>query len=298
MTSTSGTSLDTPSILSPRQQAALLRFRDILPQMREQWLLKRHFPYFVIDSFLPAEFAEAIHQSYPPPDELGWDRTTYTHQRRKFTLTSGFPPPIKEFFDLTAHSDFRALISQATDVENVLDDPDLVGGGLHQILRGGFLDVHVDFNFHPRTKLHRRMNLLIYMNKEWRESYQGSLELWNMQTRQQIETVAPIFNRAVMFETNEVSYHGHPKPLDCPQNVTRKSLAIYYYTADRESSATATEHNTLYKQTTGASGYAKTAMSSATAIAERMRDEGIASVGATMAGKIARRLRKLPPENK
>ena len=183
-------------------------------------------------------------------------------------------------------------------MENVLDDPDLVGGGLHQILRGGFLDVHVDFNFHPRTKLHRRMNLLIYMNKEWRESYQGSLELWNMQTRQQIETVAPIFNRAVMFETNEVSYHGHPKPLDCPQNVTRKSLAIYYYTADRESSATATEHNTLYKQTTGASGYAKTAMSSATAIAERVRDEGIASVGATMAGKIARRLRKLPPENK
>ncbi len=87
------------------------------------------------------------------------------------------------------------LVSDIVGIAGLLHDPALVGGGLHQILPGGFLDVHTDYNFHPQTKLHRRLNLLLYMNKDWKREYEGYLELWDMDAKKQIEDIAPAFNR-------------------------------------------------------------------------------------------------------
>ncbi len=275
------------------------RLRASLSELRRQWVAPgKPFPYLYVDEFLPAEFAEEILAVYPPPSIPGWSRATYTHQRKKFTMTSGFPEPIERFFALTASREFRDLVSEVTGIPELLHDPELVGGGLHQILRGGFLDVHVDYNFHPRTKLHRRLNLLLYLNKGWKPEYAGYLELWHLPAKRQVERIAPLFNRAVMFETSEVSYHGHPRPLDCPQNVTRKSLAIYYYTMERSPSAIAPEHNTLYKQTTGARGYAKIFVSAAVAAVERGRQQGLGALGRHVIRKAYRRARGLPPENR
>lgn len=265
--------------------------------LRAEWHAPKPFPYVIIDDFLPATFAQQIHAVYPAPDEQGWDTTVYTHQKKKFTRTSGFPSPIDQFFALTATAAFRELISSFTGIPKILDDPDLVGGGLHQTMRGGFLDIHVDFNFHPNNKLHRRMNLLLYMNQDWRPEYEGYLQLWDMASRCQVENVAPIFNRAVLFETSEVSFHGHPRPLNTPPGVTRKSLAIYYYTEERERTTVAPEHNTMYKQTTGLSGYVKTGVSSMEAAVQRLREQGLWALGKTLAKQVGRRVRNLPPEN-
>ena len=188
------------------------------------------------DDFLPPDLAETVLTAYPTPNVETWDRTTYTHLRKKFTLTKNFPTPIDELFAWTASARFLELVSEVTGIPRLLADPVLLGGGLHQIARGGFLDVHVDFNFHPRTKLHRRLNLLLYMNRDWKPEYQGYLELWDMRERRLLEAISPDFNRLVLFETNEVSFHGHPQLLETPPGLTRKSLAVYYYTERRVAS--------------------------------------------------------------
>jgi hypothetical protein len=286
----------TPDPLAQWRSATLDRLRARVPALRAAWQKAQPFHYLVADDFLPADFADAIHASYPRAEIEGWDKTTYIHQKKKLTMQSGFPAPVQLFFDLSASAELRALLSDISGVPKLIADPELVGGGLHQIMRGGFLDVHVDYNFHPRTKLHRRLNLLVYMNKDWQREYEGRLELWDLAANRQLEDVEPIFNRAVMFETNEISYHGHPRPLATPPEVTRRSLALYYYTAER--AEIAPEHNTLYRQTTGAAGYLKTAISSAESVVERLRVQGPRTLAKELGRKLSRRLRGLPPENR
>lgn len=276
----------------------LERLSGRLADLKVEWSGTKPFRYLVMDDFLPLEFAEEIFNAYPQPDPRTWDATTYIHQRKKFTQTKDFPGPIAAFFELTACEGFRNLISTITGVEKLIDDPDLVGGGLHQITHGGFLDVHVDYNLHPYTKLYRRLNLLLYMNKNWKPEYKGYFELWDLEADRQLEHVAPIFNRAVLFETNEISYHGHPRPLEAPENLTRKSLAIYYYTKDHDQSVVAPEHNTLYRQTTGISGYLKTTASAARAVEERIAGQGPIKLSKDLARRTYRYLQRLPPENK
>jgi hypothetical protein len=288
---------DSAAGLKSDLESVLTGLGSRLPLMRSQWAAAQPFHYVIIDDFLPNGMAAEIHAAYPPAVIDGWDNATYTHQKKKLTMRSGFAPPIDRFFHLCATTQFRDLLTDITAIPHLLDDPELVGGGLHQIVRGGFLDLHVDYNFHPHTKLHRRLNLLVYMNKEWRPEYQGYLELWDWtQQKRQLESVAPLFNRAVLFETNEISVHGHPKPLAVPPQTTRKSLALYYYTAQRE--IVAPEHNTLYHQSTGVRGYVKTAISSAQAAAERIRDKGPMFVARDVAHKVRRRVLGLPPVNR
>lgn len=279
-------------------EMTLERLAGRAKDLQSEWSQKRPFRYLVMDDFLPLEFAESILASYPQPDPQTWDATTYIHQRKKFTQTQGFPPPIASFFTLTATEEFRNLISKITGVEKLIDDPELVGGGLHQIMRGGFLDVHVDYNLHPRTKLYRRLNLLLYMNKDWRPEYRGHLELWDLEAGRQLESIEPVFNRAVIFETNEISYHGHPLPLEAPAPLTRKSLAIYYYTKEHDESVVAPEHNTLYRQTTGISGYLKNTASATRAFEERIAGQGPVQLCRDLARRTYRYLQGLPPENK
>ena len=141
----------------------------------------------------------------------------------------------------------------------MIADPELFGGGLHQSIKGAFLNVHIDYNFHPKTKHHRRLNVLIYMNKNWGDEYEGHLELWDInETRQNLlEKISPKFNRCVIFETNDVSFHGHPKPLNIPDGMSRKSLATYYYTKTRPSSEISADHNTIFVNTEGSQGHVK-----------------------------------------
>jgi Rps23 Pro-64 3,4-dihydroxylase Tpa1-like proline 4-hydroxylase len=263
--------------------------------LKTQWFAAEPFRYVICDNFLTREFAEALLANYPSPAQTEWDQTTYTHQRKKFSKNKDFSAPFTDLFDLSASPEFRAMVERITGIEHVLDDPSLVGGGLHQIFNGGFLDVHVDYNFHPVTKKQRRLNLLVYLNKDWKREYQGRLELWDMRTKRQLQDIEPVFNRAVMFETNEISHHGHPVPLVIPDGVSRKSIAVYYYTD--EVVTTSTEHNTLYSNTTGLRGTLKIVRSSVTASVERVRAQGVVSLVRSLARKARRRVQSLPPEN-
>jgi Rps23 Pro-64 3,4-dihydroxylase Tpa1-like proline 4-hydroxylase len=146
---------------------------------------------------------------------------------------------------------FMAFLEKLTGIAGLIPDPHLRGGGLHEIRRGGALGVHADFNFYKRLNLYRRLNLLVYLNENWTEAWGGDLELWDRQGKRCVRRISPIFNRAVVFDTSNLSYHGHPNPLQCPEERSRKSLALYYYTVDAPAEDDRTPHTTVFIKTEG-----------------------------------------------
>lgn len=129
--------------------------------------------------------------------------------------------------------DFLKFLEGVTGVLNLIPDPYLEGGGFHSIGQGGFLKIHADFNWHRKLHLHRRLNVLLYLNMDWDERWGGALELWDSEMKACQKKVYPLFNSMVVFSTTDTSFHGHPDPLTCPPSVRRNSIALYYYTADR-----------------------------------------------------------------
>ena len=124
-----------------------------------------------------------------------------------------------------------------------MEDPSLEGGGLHQSTRGGFLNIHADFTVHPHHRnWQRRANLILYLNEDWEASYGGDLELWSTDMKECVEKVSPVANRAVIFTTDATSFHGHPEPMQCPEGVARRSLALYYYSVQENPLVRSTEY--------------------------------------------------------
>jgi Rps23 Pro-64 3,4-dihydroxylase Tpa1-like proline 4-hydroxylase len=242
-------------------------------QLRKEWHSAKPFSYIVFEDFFTPEAATVILENYPTIDGQGWDNTTYINQRNKFTMTKFSNPIIGQTFEELNSAKLLKIIEYITGIDDLVADQKLFGGGLHQSIKGAFLDVHVDFNYHPETKYHRRMNILVYMNKDWKQEYNGFLELWDMEKKKQLAYVAPNFNRCVIFETNEISFHGHPKPLQTPEGISRKSLAAYYYTKERPNAEIAQDHNTIYVNTEGTGGLLKNLQSGAKALIERVKEK-------------------------
>ncbi|WP_235727017.1 2OG-Fe(II) oxygenase [Hymenobacter siberiensis] len=250
------------------------RLQQHQDELKAQWNdAKKPFHYLVYDNFLTPEAAEQLLAAYPDVTTGNWDGTTYINQKNKFALTKfgAEHPLLQKAFDELNSEKFLHFVEGVTGIPNLIGDDELFGGGLHQSVTGAFLDVHVDFNYHQTTRHHRRMNAIVYMNKDWQKDYNGYLELWDMKTKKQLENIAPLFNRCVIFETNEVSYHGHPKPLAAPGGLTRKSMAVYYYTTERPAHEIAGEHNTVYVNTEGTGGLLKNLKSGLKAAVERVK---------------------------
>jgi Rps23 Pro-64 3,4-dihydroxylase Tpa1-like proline 4-hydroxylase len=244
-----------------------------LPIIQKDFQSKRPFRYTMFENFFNELLANKVHQSYPTIKDGQWDGTTYIDQKNKFQKNvfdegSLFSDVFKELNSPA----FLTWLETVTGISRLLPDEELFGGGLHQSIKGAFLNVHVDYNIHPKTKHHRRLNVLVYMNKDWQDEYEGHLELWDMADgrKTMLAKYAPLFNRCVIFETNEISYHGHPKPLKTPDNINRKSIATYYYTAERPASEIAKEHNTVYVNTEGTLGLIKRIRSGIKAFFERL----------------------------
>ncbi len=242
-------------------------------QLHKEWHEAKPFHYIVFEDFFTPEAAALLLKNYPTIEGEGWDNTTYINQRNKFTMTKFANPAIGQAFEEFNSAKLLKIIEYITGISDLVADEKLFGGGLHQSIKGAFLDVHVDFNYHPETKYHRRMNILVYLNQDWKQEYNGFLELWDMETKTQLAYVAPNFNRCVIFETNEISFHGHPKPLQTPEGISRKSLAAYYYTKERPNTEIAQDHNTIYVNTEGTGGLLKNLKSGAKALIERVKDK-------------------------
>lgn len=246
-----------------------------MPALKSAFNNARPFRYVVIDNFLMSTGADEALRGFPPVDAEIWNRTTYINQRKKFQSSKVTYNPFFEeaFAELNGPQTIRFL-TNLTGIQNLVADDDFFGAGFHQSVNGAFLDVHVDFNVHPAQKLYRRFNLLIFLNKDWRNEYGGALELWDTDTNRCVQNIQPVFNRCVIFETTEKSFHGHPSPLRVPEGVSRKSLAVYYYTELGKDAVTSNPaHNSVFKNTTGIKGKLKNLLSGLIALKERMIDK-------------------------
>ena len=209
---------------------------------------QKPFPHAVIDDFLPDAILEPILEQFPKPGDLAWEEFKQEqHRKLAFARAEELNPYCRDFLHFMNTSIVLQFLEQLTGIEGLISDPWYVGGGLHQIVRGGELGVHADFNYSTRLKLDRRLNLLIYLNKDWEEEYGGHLQLWDREMKTCVKKVLPVFNRCVVFSTTSYSFHGHPEPLTCPEDASRKSIALYYYTNGRPEHEKEAAHSTLFK---------------------------------------------------
>jgi hypothetical protein len=206
------------------------------------------FPHVVFDNFFDAALLDVVLSEFPKPGEIEWRRFDNEREIKLASAAeSSFGPTTRLLLYHLNSITFLEFLSSVTGIANLIPDPCFDGGGLHQIVRGGKLGIHSDFNKHPRYGLDRRLNLLLYLNKDWREEYGGHLELWNREMTRCEEKILPVFNRLMVFGTTDFTYHGHPDPLQCPESMTRKSLALYYFSNGRPEEELSGKHSTLFQ---------------------------------------------------
>ena len=208
------------------------------------------FPHFCIDDFLDESFALAVHDAFPSFEAAArvGDSFDAVNEKGKIQVTdaSRFPPAILQLHRILASDDFVSKLSYVSGIDHLIADPALSGGGIHETISGGHLDVHIDFNFNEQLGLHRRLNLLVYFNQDWREEYGGYLDLWGQDVAHCVGRFAPRFNRAAAFATSGISWHG-VTPIKCPPGGTRKSFAVYYYTKEPPPLWDGAKHSTIFR---------------------------------------------------
>lgn len=237
---------DTNSTLMFRFNRAYLA--DLATKYREAYFQAEPFQYVAIDNFLPEFVLDSVLKEFPKVEAIDWHKFDNSAEKKlAATKEQQLGDNTLLLLQQLNSSTFIDFLETLTGISGIIPDPHFVGGGLHQIERGGYLKIHADFNRHNRLKLDRRLNLLIYLNKDWQEEYGGHLELWNKDMTQCGQKILPVFNRCVIFNTNDFSYHGHPQPLTCPIGQTRKSLALYYYSNGRPEWENSGNHSTLFR---------------------------------------------------
>jgi hypothetical protein len=218
--------------------------------LREQYVSARPFPHIVIDNLFDDETLDAILAEFPKPDEIEWAAfDNPTEKKLGYRYTSPLRRNLRDFLYEMNSPPVLQFLEKLTGIEGLIPDPYYGGAGPHQILPGGFLKIHADFNWHPLMKLDRRLNLLVYLNKDWQEEYGGHLELWDREMAHCEQKILPVFNRTVVFSTTDFSYHGHPTPLACPEGRSRKSVSFYYYTNGRPEEERSAPHDTIFRKT-------------------------------------------------
>ncbi len=221
-----------------------------LAEARAAYQTAEPFPHLVIDGFLRDKVAAALEAQFPRVDHKIWKHHLHPNSHKfACNVLPAMAPLFQAVIQELNSKPMLEYLEAVTGIPNLLHDDELEGGGLHQIVRGGYLKVHADFNVHPTTGHYRRLNLLLYLNRGWEEDWDGSLELWSRDMSRRVKSVAPILNRCVLFNTTDFAYHGHPRPLACPPGAGRKSIALYYYTVAKPEEESGRPHSTLYQRT-------------------------------------------------
>ena len=225
---------------------------DLARQRKHDYQHAHPFPHISFEQFFDTDFLDKVLAEFPDLSVQKDVKKFDNHNEKKLATkgTSNFGPYTLQFTNFLNSPEFIAFLQELTGIkEPLVGDPYFEGGGFHEIKPGGLLKVHADFNKSRSTGLDRRLNLLVYLNKDWEESYGGHLELWNKDMTQAEAKILPRFNTMALFSTTDFSYHGHPNALTCPPDRSRKSLALYYFSDGRpaeEINTSLKDHGTLF----------------------------------------------------
>lgn len=228
-------------------------------QLSSDYSEAKPFPNIVLDDFFELNFLKSVLAEFPNLDEA--DALRFKNRREVKLASRGeasFGPKTKELMHFLNSEPFLRFLQKLTGIqETLIGDPYFFGGGQHEIKSGGLLKIHADFNKHNTLGLDRRLNVLVYLNENWEESFGGHFEFWDKDMNACQKRILPLMNRVAIFSTTDFSFHGHPDALRCPDNMSRKSLALYYYSNGRPASEINSgleDHSTLFKERLGADG--------------------------------------------
>ncbi len=209
---------------------------DALKNKSKLWKDAKPFSHIIIDNFFNKEIAKNLEKEFPNFDNNIWKEYGNAIEVKKVCNNWNiFPSLTYKVFDYLNSSDFVNILSKSLFGSNILSsDAGLNGGGWHIHKRGGKLNTHLDYSLHPKLLLQRKINIIIYLNSNWKAEWKGNLGFWDNKSSKEPgnlqKEVIPFFNRAVIFDTSQNSWHGLPSPLECPNDEFRKSIAVYYLT--------------------------------------------------------------------
>ena len=217
-------------------------------QHSAEYCFAEPFPHAVFDGFLPEPVARLALQHFPNTS-LSSDRVYdmgYAGLHKRQILPEECDAPARQLFHFFNSQPMLEFLQGLTTITGLIPDPYFVGGGYHETGRGGKLGIHADFRINEQLHLHRRLNVIIYLNDSWQPEWGGALELWDREMKAKRHEIMPVFNRCVIFNTDADSFHGHPDPLQTPEGVLRRSIALYYYTASKEIYSEVPSMSTMY----------------------------------------------------
>lgn len=224
----------------------------MINDLNDYQIVKEPFDHLVVDNFFEPEFADILANDFPAFDSPLWYNYDNPLEVKKTTnFWDRFPPATYQTFSHLCSFKFEKILNNKFGT-NVSADIGLNGGGWHIHGQGGKLNIHQDYSMHPKMSYQRKLNIIIYLSKNWNPEWGGGLEFWSNdpetnQPKEMVKQYDAIFNRAIIFDTTQNSWHGFPAKLTCPEDQYRKSLAVYYI---QKPDATALDrHRALYAPT-------------------------------------------------
>ncbi len=218
-------------------QENIIKNLNSLPDLANDYLNADPFPHIVLMNIWNRNFLDAVRVEVEGFSNWDGEKNFYGSQKKRWQ--SDFvklPSKVQQIFNYLNSPVFLRILEEITGENSLIPDPYLMGGGIHSTGAQGFLKLHADFNWHVKMKVYRRLNLLIYLNKNWHNEFKGNLELAEKKDNGEfkiVKSIKPIFNTTVIFTTSDYSYHGQSEPLNTPENIRRNSLAVYYYVSEK-----------------------------------------------------------------
>jgi len=197
-------------------------------QLKDKFNNAIPFEHIVIDNFLNIDYAEKLYHLFPTNYENWHTYMNPIEVKYAYDNIHNLPEELKNYFYYLSHSKTIELFRKLTDIPDLTYDEYLHGAGLHCHEKYGRLNIHLDYEKHPYSGKERRINIIYFLTKDWKPEWNGQNELWDQNVTQCVTKTEIYFNRAIIFKTNDISWHGLPEKISCPENVFRKSLAYYY----------------------------------------------------------------------
>ena len=232
--------IDTQTLYIPPKEAA-----ELGKVYAEKYQEGKPYHYIGIDDFLPEEVIEKLYLEAVKVDEKAPEHSSAQEHLKTSYNPDILPEYSRLVFGALNSQSFIRFLEEMTGIKGLIADPYYKGGGIHRTSNGGYLGIHADFNHHKQMNLERRLNVLIYLNPDWKAEYGGSFEIWTDDMKEKVASYPPIMNRMCCFTTSSTSMHGNPEPVNHPDGQPRLSIALYYYTATWSDSHVA--HSTLFR---------------------------------------------------
>ena len=216
---------------------ALEASKKIISVKSNNEFFNKPYKHVVIDNFFPTSFALQISKSFPKLNDHEWEKSNdygiEIKYRSKWESEFDVPANIIDAVRIFNSSIILKAISQTINIKKIIPDPYFTGGGLNLMGKNGLLDVHIDGNYHDATGLNRRVNIIYFISKQWKSDWGGEFEIYDNKGEKLIKKIPPLFNRLIIFDTHDKSFHGVPTKLNFPNEIFRKSLILYYYTKSK-----------------------------------------------------------------